>query len=302
MPIIMKRAEVSSNSWCTARPRRQSVTRSAVLAVIAGLAVYSVRARSDGRTVLSSTKVAADSGAAQSHLREANPARRNAKTPDSGGLLAASHAQFKSMSPVAYGPTKHPAIMLKSLLNIMRLSGDPNYKVLAPLLKDIIYGRVDAVVKALDEGRSSSHFTIATAGPGQGGSITLLDVAIKAGQRGVIKAMLQHGANVEPASNDSPGPLGFAAGFGEDDVVKELLRYGADVNQKSWDGSTPLVSAIYALNVSTVQLLISNGANIEEAMNYREPDGVPMRVSLQSRLSDPAGRAIEEILAAHGAH
>lgn len=298
----MKRTETSSKSWCGAHARWQSVTWSAALLVIAGLTVYSVRARREGGAVLPSPKIAADSGAAQSRRGEEKPTRRNARSSDSGRPLVTPYAQFKNKSPVAYGPTKHPAIMLKSLLNIMRLSGDPNYKVLAPLLKDIIYGNVDAVRKALDERRSNSNFTIATAGPGQGGELTLLDVAIKAGQRGVIKAMLQHGADLEPASSESPGPLVEAAGFGEDDVVKELLRYGADVNQKSWDGSTPLVNAIYALNVSTVQLLISNGANVEEAINYRSPDGVSMKVSLQSRLSDPTGRAIQKILAAHGAH
>lgn len=296
----MKSTETSGNSSGVARLRWKLIAWGAALVIIVGLVGYSMRVRIESRTGLPSAKIAVDSWTARGQGVQARPNDQNAKAPASGGPLAPSHSQFKNRSAVAYGPTKHPAIMLKSLLTVMRLSGDPNDKVLAPLLKDIIYGRVGAVVKALDEGSSSQNFTIKTAGPGQGGAKTLLDIAIDAGQRGVIKAMLQHGAGVEPASSDSPGPLVEAADLGEDDVVKELLRYGADVNQKSWDGSTPLVRAIYAKNVTTVHLLIENGANVEEAMNYREPDGVSMKVSLRARSSGPAGRAIREILVAHG--
>ena len=282
------------------RFRWNLIALGAALVIIVGLAGYNMRVRTVSRTVLPSPKIAANSRTVWRQDGQARSNDQNAEAPASGGPRTPSHSQFRNRSAVAYGPTKHPAIMLKSLLTMMRLSGDPNGKVLAPLLKDIIYGRVGSVVKALDEGSSSHGFTIKTAGPGQGGAKTLLDIAIDAGQRGVIKAMLRHGVSVEPASSDSPGPLVEAAGLGEDDVVKELLRYGADVNQKSWDGSTPLVRAIYAKNVTTVQLLIDNGANVEEAMNYREPDGVSMKVSLRARSSGPAGRAIREILVAHG--
>ena len=209
---------------------------------------------------------------------------------------------------MAYGPIKNTAEVYKGTLNMMRLSGDSkrDVKKMAPLLKAIIYGRANEVERILAQKRIPVDTIVQLAGPGQGGSETLLDIAIQAGQRGVIKMLLALGASTEPDNSlqpgNSPGPLVMAAGLGENDVVQMLLDQGANVNQRSWDGiTTPLAAAIGAENYSAVKLLIKDGANIDTAVNLRYPDGLTMKEIIKNRSTDPAGVAIRNYLIAHGA-
>ena len=204
---------------------------------------------------------------------------------------------------MAYGPIKNTAEVYNGTLNMMRLSGDSkrDVKTMAPLLKAVIYGRANEVENLLAQKRIPVDTIVQLAGPGQGGSETLLDIAIQAGQRGVIKMLLALGASTEPDNSlqpgNSPGPLVMAAGLGEDDVVQMLLNQGANVNQRSWGGDTPLVDAIVGENYSTVKLLIEHGANVNEALNYTDSSGLTMTQILRNRSADPAGLAIRNYLA-----
>lgn len=299
------------------QPRRRAwrafVVTATVLIVTVVIVLY-VREWRDGKGqphptgAVTQLRTPAGARTAESHL----PAKNVTKSPPPFPPARQTHPvpvqHFRSFSPVAYGPIKNPAEVYKGTLNMMRLSGDSarDVKTMAPLLKAIIYGRADQVESILAQKRIPVDTIVQLAGAGQGGSETLLDIAIQAGQRGVIKMLLALGASTEPNNSlqpgNSPGPLVSAASLGEDDVVQMLLNQGANVNQKTWDGSTALALAIGGENYSTVRLLVEHGANIDAAVNFKYADGLTMKQIIENRISDPAGLAIRNYLVAHGAH
>ena len=57
--------------------------------------------------------------------------------------------------------------------------------------------------------------------------------------------------------------LNSAAYDGDVEKVKLLIENGHDVNGKGWDGDTPLANAIREEHPKIVELLLSNGASIE---------------------------------------
>ncbi len=298
------------------QPRRQAwrafVVTATVLIVTVVIVLY-VREWRDGKGqphptgAVTRLRTPAGARTAESHL----PAKNLTKSPPPFPPARQTHPvpvqHFRSFSPVAYGAFNRPAAMYKGTLDLMRVSGDSKHDVksMAPLLKAIIYGRANEVESILAQKRIPVDTIVQLAGPGQGGSKTLLDIAIRAGQRGVIRMLLALGASTEPNNSlqpgNSPGPLVSAAALGEDDVVQMLLNQGANVNQKTWDGSTALALAIVGENYSTVKLLVEHGANIDAAVSFKYADGLTMKQIIKNRVSDPAGLAIRNYLVAHGA-
>jgi Ankyrin repeats (3 copies) len=144
-----------------------------------------------------------------------------------------------------------------------------------PVIRDVVYGNSSALEKKLDTGRLNPDATYYMEYPYDTYE-SLFDTAIKAGQRGVIKALLDHGASVNArelySSNGSgtkvASPLPIAAGDGEDDVVRSLLDRNVNINQRSGGsgGDTALGAAVYAQNVSTVYLLLTHGADINSVL------------------------------------
>ena len=299
------------------QPRRRAwrafVVTATVLIVTVVIVLY-VREWRDGKGqshptgAVTRLRTPAGARTAESHL----PAKNVTKSPPPFPPARQTHPvpvqHFRSFSPVAYGAFNRPAAMYKGTLSMMRLSGDSAHdvKTMAPLLKAIIYGRADQVESILAQKRIPVDTIVQLAGAGQGGSETLLDIAIQAGQRGVIKMLLALGASTEPNNSlqpgNSPGPLVLAAASGEDDVVQMLLNQGANVNQKSWGGDTALAAAIGAENYSTVRLLVEHGANIDAAVNLKYADGLTMKQIINNRSTEnPVGLAIRNYLVAHGA-
>lgn len=139
-------------------------------------------------------------------------------------------------------------------------------------------------------------------------NVSLLDLAIQAGQRGVIQLLLSSGANVNPgqdvSESDTPyrfeAPLPLAALNGEDDVVQELLEQGANINQRLGvmnDNPSTLMQAIYGQNPSTVYLLLTHGASIKSVLR---PGGLVPNIVINYK---PAPRlvAIRKLLLQYGA-
>ncbi len=140
-----------------------------------------------------------------------------------------------------------------------------------PAVKDVIYGNLPALKNRLAIGLNPDA-TVYMSYPFRR-PVSLLDLAISAGQRGSIKALLNHDASVDPIFTVthngmrlmSEAPLPLAAQYGEDDVVRALLQRGANVNQRLGlpaNDATALKAAVYSGNVSTVYLLLTNGADI----------------------------------------
>jgi hypothetical protein len=139
-------------------------------------------------------------------------------------------------------------------------------------------------------------------------NVSLLDLAIEAGQRGVIKMLLGSGATPNPRQaideNNTAGrfeaPLPLAALYGEDDVVRQLLEQGANANQRLGvknDNPSALMQAIYGQNPSTVYLLLTHGADINSVLR---PGGLVPNIVVDY---NPVPRlvAIRKLLLQYGA-
>lgn len=179
---------------------------------------------------------------------------------------------YKSPNPQAYGTLS--ASGLKQLGWLMK-HGVVAERHLLPAVNDVLYGKTSALENKLDTGLNPNA-TVFMGYPYQS-NVSLLDIAIRAGQRGMIKVLLAHGASVNPpemvAQNGThykfEGPLALAAEYGEDDVVKELLQRGANVNQLhdlESDDNSALAQAMYSGNISTVYLLLTHGADINSVL------------------------------------
>ena len=212
--------------------------------------------------------------------------------------------RYRSNMSQAYGPPA--ASRLKLLADIMR-HGARNGKLL-PAMRDVIYGKATAVEDRLDTGLNPDA-TVFMLYP-YNINFSLLDVAIKAGQRDVIKVLLAHGANVNPFVVSGPdgalekveAPLVIAAGDGEDDVIRLLLQHGADIHQRrgySGNNDTALDAAVYTGDVPTVYLLLTHGADVNSTLG---PGGMVPAVLRQPGLADdPRTVALRNLLIEYGA-
>lgn len=75
------------------------------------------------------------------------------------------------------------------------------------------------------------------------------------GHEGVVKVLLENGAEVEAKGGDGWAPLLVAARCGHEGVVKVLLENGTEVKAKNKDGWTPLLVAAYYRYEAVVKLL-----------------------------------------------
>ena len=84
------------------------------------------------------------------------------------------------------------------------------------------------------------------------------------------KALTAAGVSFKNASKNEY-LLHIAIDKGDEDLIQKALELGADVNQKNSDGLTPLhLAAMKATNTDLLQLLVSNGANIETLTVFDE--------------------------------
>lgn len=183
---------------------------------------------------------------------------------------------YKSPNPQADGPL--PASRLRLLAK--NTQNNIVYgRHLWPVAKEVIYGKTSALANRLDTGLSADSTVIV--GYPYNSRVSLLDLAIQAGQRGSIKVLLAHDASVNPPSVDLSGvppnakplkfagPLALAAQYGEDDVVRTLLRRGANANQSVGMGSgntSALAAAVYGGGPATAYLLLTHGADINSVL------------------------------------
>jgi ankyrin repeat protein len=100
-----------------------------------------------------------------------------------------------------------------------------------------------------------------------GDGFTALAIAAVAGRPGLIKLLLERGADPSPVSIDELEPLAYAALKGHDDVVKILLDGGASA--ASSGGSSGMGLAAQGGHEAVVKLLLEHGADCDGG----PPDG-----------------------------
>lgn len=208
---------------------------------------------------------------------------------------------YEPNQPQANGPLS--AERLGLLARIVRGDMEEDQKEMWPVVADVIYGKASAIEARLDSGRLCADARFYMEYP-YNDFQSLLDVAIKAGQRNVIKVLLSHLPDVNTTEVPIPngksipieGPLTIAARNGEDDVVRMLLQEGVDVNQRTGfpkNNQTALSAAVYSQDVSTAYLLLTHGADITSVLGpggtvpsflTKSPQIVPRMMALRDLL------------------
>ncbi|KAL7964037.1 ankyrin repeat-containing domain protein [Trichoderma sp. SZMC 28014] len=92
-------------------------------------------------------------------------------------------------------------------------------------------------------------------------SVDLESRGLLLGSESLAPSRTQSAASLQGASWESP--LHIAAQKGYDGIVRLLLEHGADCNEKDSDGLTPLAHAIRGDNEAVVHLLLSHGARLD---------------------------------------
>lgn len=123
-----------------------------------------------------------------------------------------------------------------------------------------------------------------------------LFLACAAGRTDVAVSEIDNDPSLlESRSSDGWTPLHLAAFFGYDDLVKALLDRGASIEARSTNAmkNTPLHAASGGRHISTIRLLLENGAN---ANATQEGGWTALHAAAQNGDQETA-----ELLLAHGA-
>jgi ankyrin repeat protein len=96
------------------------------------------------------------------------------------------------------------------------------------------------------------------------GGKTALIAAVEANQLQLAQLLMQNGSNVNVSDGAHFTPLTIASAAGYDDIVYALAQSGASLQQET-SGLTPLMLAASTKKTSTIALLVSLGAPINQA-------------------------------------
>ncbi len=129
----------------------------------------------------------------------------------------------------------------------------------------MIDGNVDKIKQSLHKGMPvDSVFDGAS----------LLFMAIFEKQPGIVKLLLENGADIEQEGIDGITPLLDSIGRGDIETVQLLLKHGADLEHVDEDGFSPMVEAISSCaKIDILVLLLESGADINAMV-----DGKPTLV------------------------
>ena len=100
-------------------------------------------------------------------------------------------------------------------------------------------------------------------------SDTSIHVATEAGNIESVKQAIADGADVTAKASDTS--IHVATEAGNIESVKQAIADGADVNEKNADGVAPLSNAAYFGHKEVVELLITNGADVNAKFDGRTP-------------------------------
>jgi ankyrin repeat protein len=96
---------------------------------------------------------------------------------------------------------------------------------------------------------------------------TPLHYAIESGDIGLVRLLIEQGADVNAVNKEGVTPLIKAAQFGQTEIVKFLHEHGADVNRANSKGETALFKAAEGNHIETVQYLLQAGADVNKKTN-----------------------------------
>ena len=85
-----------------------------------------------------------------------------------------------------------------------------------------------------------------------------------------VRLLLEHGANVDLPNHMGQTVLHIASRYGDLGIIKRLLDHNANVDALDLDGSTPLHLAISEAHLETVRILLDHGASVDMQNNQGE--------------------------------
>jgi ankyrin repeat protein len=116
--------------------------------------------------------------------------------------------------------------------------------------------------------------------------VSLLHWATFIGHPGIVRFLIEKGADVNIKDWKGNTPLHYAAKIGDAIIAKLLLEKGADINAKDNHNCTPLH---YAANVEVARLLIEKGADINAKSEWY--DGARASARFHELIINKEGRA-----------
>jgi len=169
---------------------------------------------------------------------------------------------------------------------------DPsNAAQMGKLATAIIYGQSATVMSAIDSGLSPN--TLLKTGAVPATYTSLLTLAAAACQGHIAHLLIAAGATVNKVGTGNP-PLAVASAKGEVALAELLIQNGAKVDETDADGRTALWGAVSLHQPDVVELLLDHGASISTANAHTLLENL-------SQSSDPRDQETAKILRTHGA-
>lgn len=99
---------------------------------------------------------------------------------------------------------------------------------------------------------------------------TLLHQAVRRNQVGLVRVLLEAGADTEASNGDGLTPLSCAAELGLFDVARQLVEAGCNLNRADMKGRSPLISAVLHGHLQIVELLVEAKCDLLSRDNERK--------------------------------
>jgi uncharacterized protein len=128
-------------------------------------------------------------------------------------------------------------------------------------------GEVSALDLAVDGGHETVVRLLLDAGaPPSARDSALYDTplmrAARCGHTGIIRLLVERGADLDEGDFAGNSPLMLAALFGHREAVEALLELGAELERETSDGYTAVLHSIHGANPEIVRFLVERGAEI----------------------------------------